>query len=543
MGAVAFTQLPASGRGGERMAWLLDFSEFDSAELRSIRGVRDEYERLGEVLIGGGYAAADVVCEPTLESAASEGPDSLLSFPGHASLSRRMTVSAERPALLLVVIVGTAVAADGRTMLCLRDSNPEDSETMLSLEQLQQILSGDWNLAEQTIVVLDVGRNPWFRGGPVNLLRDLQRLKAESASLRDRSKTAGNIFWISTCSSGERSIVSEGTGRGVYLDALTTALAGAADGQSESPDGLVSLREAVVFADERVRLSAAAIWGCPQHSWYEGAGKSDLTLARANWQSVVVARQGEPGTPGELGMLSGPRLESARVVGECRESLRAGKLADLFSGAAEATRLDPGNLQCRRLQLLAHLCARQFTQALTLMSESSDEIWIPAGDQAVAVEAGNRVVDTAVAGDFVRAGVLSNAQSEHESVVEIVSIRDGKTGVSRVVAGQVSMTVLRQRMQQIEAVDWVQEMADELQLSPRVVQGFVVVYVAAVEKNQRQRARQDFLIQVEALNFRGSPLGLLEHRDGSESVALVETVNPGQLEKNRERFRRILLAR
>jgi hypothetical protein len=482
MGAVAFTQLPASGRGGERMAWLLDFSEFDSAELRSIRGVRDEYERLREVLIGGGYAAADVVCEPALESAASEGPDSLLSFPGHASLSRRMTVSAERPALLLVVIVGTAVAADGRTMLCLRDSNPEDSKTMLSLEQLQQILSGDWNLADQTIVVLDVGRNPWFRGGPVNLLRDLQRLKAESASLRDRSKTAGNIFWISTCSSGERSIVSEGTGRGVYLDALTTALAGAADGYGGSRDGYVLLQELLQWSGAKTAAAAATITGSHQHCWSFGETRADLAVSRFS-ESVAATHFGTR-VRSELSFeaLAGSRLESNRAVSDCLEFLRFGEMTKMLERAREATALDPTNLQAWRLQMLAQLCAKNYSEALTASTQTGDELWLPITDSTLQLTVEGEDLITVFGGDLIWLGQLQNPRT-----VGIQGIRNGRTWQSVAVKASVPLSALER--QKVSALDWVSSMALNLQLSPAVMCEFSVVYARQTERSRKINLR------------------------------------------------------
>lgn len=178
--------------------------------------------------------------------------------------------------------------------------------------------------------------------------------------------------------------------------------------------------------------------------------------------------------------LSGTRLEANRIVGDCIEQLRSGEMKRLLEAASGASKLDPGNRQAWRLQMLAHLCARNYGDALAALTQTGDELWLPVTESTVLIRLDDGGSVTVFGGDRIQLG-----QADKVGFVRVQGICTAGTEKVKSFEGLLTMSAVQR--QKVDAADWVRSLASSLQLSPAVVCAFEEIHSQAERKNKLQR--------------------------------------------------------
>jgi hypothetical protein len=265
---------------GERWAVLIGVDDYNEAQ--DLKYCAADQRSLREQLIVSGFSDDQVFL---LVDRAAE--PKYLPFKSNIEKQLGLVLNLlEEGDLVVVALSGHGVHLDGKSYFCPMDADPDDPQTLVSLDDLYRRF--DESAAALTVLIVDACRND---------PRLPNRRSADKLSPRDEAKRftlsleepPQGVVLLNSCTAGEMSYEDHELKHGIFMHYVLEGLGGSADADA---DGRISIQELSRFANVKTKSYVARKFNDSQRPFLKGdltIDVLDFALARASVPPPAVA--------------------------------------------------------------------------------------------------------------------------------------------------------------------------------------------------------------------------------------------------------------
>ncbi|MDA1015269.1 MAG: caspase family protein [Planctomycetota bacterium] len=273
--AVAIYCVPTRGsaatKAEDQWALLIGINRYD--RMSDLKYCVDDVNALRASLIAAGFAEDHVI---VLSDQAKDR--SLL--PTKNNIERELSILAEEKCdagdTLLISFSGHGINVDGRSYLCVRDTNLDVWKTS-TLPISNVLFTLNSSPAAVKMIVMDACRNELLPDvmGQFDLLGSLSSIRAEKSELPQ------GLIVMASCLAGQISIEDEQLKQGVFMHYVCEGLNGSADYKVEgNRDGMITPDELFEYAAERTQVRSVEQHGWAQQPWRVNESTARVEIAR-----------------------------------------------------------------------------------------------------------------------------------------------------------------------------------------------------------------------------------------------------------------------
>ncbi|MCA9012453.1 MAG: caspase family protein [Planctomycetaceae bacterium] len=168
---------------------------------------------------------------------------------------------------ILIAFSGHGLHLDNRSYLCPAEADPDDTDTLISLDDVYDQLQK--SSAGVRVLIVDACRNnPRVPGSREIVGEGADFVRALEVIVRDQTKPeAESILLLTSCAPGEKSYEEPEFGHGVFSHFLLQGLKGKADSDN---NGIVSFHELAEYAGHETKTYVADRFNASQRPFLRG---------------------------------------------------------------------------------------------------------------------------------------------------------------------------------------------------------------------------------------------------------------------------------